>query len=93
MADKERSSGNGAERNVESIGEDEMVEIDVESYLNVDFPADRDELVAHAEGLGAPAAVIDILSDLPDMQYANVAEVTRELEAMLDEEADMDETG
>lgn len=40
-----------------------------------DFPADKDDLVRHAREQGAEAAVLDVLRQLPEEKYENMAEV------------------
>lgn len=48
----------------------------ISHYLkNIDFPADRDDLVRHAEGQGAVPEVLDVLRQLPEEKYENMAEV------------------
>ena len=45
-------------------------------YLaDVDFPADKDTLVAAAERAGAPEGVVRSLRAIPPVEYANRAEV------------------
>lgn len=45
------------------------------SLKGIDFPADRDDLVRHAQEQGAPAEVLDVLKQLPEEKYENMAEV------------------
>ena len=48
----------------------------ISHYLkDIDFPADRDDLVRHAQEQGAPAEVLDVLKQLPEEKYENMAEV------------------
>ncbi|PZG40926.1 hypothetical protein C1I98_22370 [Spongiactinospora gelatinilytica] len=46
---------------------------------DANFPAGRDALLAHAEGAGAPDAVLEAVRALPELQYANVSEVAQAL--------------
>jgi hypothetical protein len=49
----------------------------VEYLTNVDFPADRDDLVRAAEQEGAPQDVIKALRAMPPEEYASKDEVMR----------------
>lgn len=42
-----------------------------------DFPAKRDDLVAKAKANDAEPDVLDILKQLPDQEYHNMAEVLK----------------
>lgn len=54
--------------------------IAVQRHLQgVDYPAERDELVAHAEENGAPAEVLEALEGLEDTTFDDPTEVMREL--------------
>jgi len=45
----------------------------------VDYPCNRDELVAYAESHNAPDELIDALEKMPEQQYQNSGEVARGL--------------
>jgi hypothetical protein len=58
--------------------------IEVQKYLGgVDYPAQRGELVQHAEEQGAPDEVLEALRGLGDRSYADPTEVS---EAVTDTE-------
>jgi hypothetical protein len=42
---------------------------------DIDFPADKDDLVAHAEQRGADEAVLRLLRALPIAEYRNISEL------------------
>jgi hypothetical protein len=51
-------------------------EMEIASALKgIHFPANRDDLVKHAEQLGAPAQVCDMLRKARSGEFHNVAEV------------------
>jgi hypothetical protein len=51
---------------------------EVFKYLEaVDFPADRDEIVAEAERAGAPSTVLRALRAMPPVSYDNRNEVLK----------------
>ena len=51
----------------------------IQVYLNgIDYPADKNELVDHAEENGAPDEVMAILRQLADKQYTSPADVEKE---------------
>jgi hypothetical protein len=50
----------------------------VATYLKgIDYPASKDQLVEHAKKNGAESAVLDILGDLPEQEYGNMADVMK----------------
>ncbi|MEV8045518.1 DUF2795 domain-containing protein [Streptomyces griseoluteus] len=49
----------------------------LEAIKDVDFPADRDELVEAARSAGASEEVVKALRGMPPEQYANREEVAR----------------
>lgn len=50
----------------------------VSTYLKgMDFPADRDQLIKHAEQNGAERDVLDVLKQMPEQQYDNMADVMK----------------
>lgn len=54
--------------------------IQVQKYLKgVDYPASREDLVAHAEDQGADEDVLDLLDQLPEDEYETPAEVSKAL--------------
>lgn len=45
-------------------------------YLKgIDFPADKDDIIAYAEDNGAPEEVLDTLENLPDMEFDSMADL------------------
>lgn len=51
-------------------------------YLkNVDFPAHRNDIVLSAEENDAPDEILDILEDLPDMEYSSLTDLMHEIES------------
>ncbi len=57
---------------------DETTRDQVLRYLgDVDYPADKDELIDGAERAGAPEAVVRSLRAIPPVEYRNRAEVVR----------------
>ncbi|GLW10796.1 hypothetical protein Misp01_59240 [Microtetraspora sp. NBRC 13810] len=44
-----------------------------------DFPADRSQLIARAEAVHAPEAVVEAVRSLPDVRFANISEVAQAL--------------
>lgn len=52
--------------------------IEVQKYLKgVDYPAFRNDLVAHAEEQGADDEVLDLLEQIPDDEYETPADVSK----------------
>lgn len=46
------------------------------SFLEgLDFPASKDEIINYAEDNNAPQEIIDVLEQLPDQDYTNMADV------------------
>ncbi len=43
----------------------------------IDFPADKQALIKHAQRNGAEREVIDTLEQMPDERYENMAEVMK----------------
>ena len=41
----------------------------------IDFPALKDDIVDHAEDNNAPQEIIDVLEQLPDEEFNNMADV------------------
>lgn len=47
-------------------------------YLKgIDFPANREQILKHAEGNGAESAVLDKIKQLPDTDYEDMADVMK----------------
>jgi hypothetical protein len=44
----------------------------------VDYPATKDQLIAHAQEHGAPEEVIDFMKRLPSRNYKSPTEVSQE---------------
>lgn len=52
--------------------------IEIEKYLKgFDYPAEKEDLVRHAESQGAPAEVLEILNKLPGGEYGRPTDVTK----------------
>jgi hypothetical protein len=52
--------------------------IQIQKYLKgVDYPAFRDDLIAHAEEQGADDEVLDLLEQIPDDEYETPADVSK----------------
>jgi hypothetical protein len=52
--------------------------IQIQKYLKgVDYPAFRDDLIAHAEEQGADDEVLDLLEQIPDNEYETPADVSK----------------
>lgn len=53
--------------------------IEVQKALkNMDYPARKQDLIEHAKKHKASKEVIEVLEDLPDHEYTNAAEVSKE---------------
>lgn len=53
--------------------------IEMQKYLSgVDYPCDRDGLVEHARGKGAPQEVVQHLEALPNREYDGPNAVSKE---------------
>ena len=54
--------------------------IEVQKYLGgLDYPADKQTIIDHAQGEDAPMEVMDMLDQIPDFEYSSPADLTREL--------------
>ena len=52
--------------------------IDVSKHLKgIDFPAQKEDLVQHASEQGADQDVIELLEQLPEKEYGNMADVMK----------------
>ncbi|WP_181297306.1 DUF2795 domain-containing protein [Pseudomonas sp. Q2-TVG4-2] len=50
----------------------------VTTYLKgIDYPAKKDQLVQHAQQNGADSEVIEVLNNMPDQEYGNMADVMK----------------
>ncbi|WP_120997222.1 DUF2795 domain-containing protein [Stutzerimonas urumqiensis] len=50
----------------------------VTTYLKgIDYPANKDDLVRHAKKNGAESEVIDVLNQMPEQEYGNMADVMK----------------
>ncbi|MBE7376253.1 DUF2795 domain-containing protein [Pseudomonas lopnurensis] len=48
------------------------------TYLKgIDYPARRDDLVKHAQQNGAEEAVLNVLKNMPEQEYDNMADVMK----------------
>lgn len=53
--------------------------IEVQKALkNIDYPVNKKQLIAHAKKHDASSKVIEVLEDLPDKEYTNAADVSKE---------------
>lgn len=43
----------------------------------IDYPARKGQLVKHAQQNGAESSVIDVLQNMPDQEYDNMADVMK----------------
>jgi hypothetical protein len=43
----------------------------------IDFPAQRDDLLDHAERNGAPREVVDVIGRMPDGKFESMADVMK----------------
>lgn len=50
----------------------------VATYLKgIDYPANKEQLVQHAQKNGAESEVVDVLNNMPDHEYGNMADVMK----------------
>lgn len=50
----------------------------VTTYLKgIDYPANKEQLVQQAQKNGAESAVMDVLNNMPDQEYGNMADVMK----------------
>jgi hypothetical protein len=53
--------------------------IEVQKALkDMDYPAKKQDLIEHAKKHKASKEVMEVLQDLPDQEYTNAADVSRE---------------
>ena len=53
--------------------------IEVQKALkNMDYPASKKDLIAHAKKHNASKEVMEVLQDLPEKEYTNAAGVSKE---------------
>ena len=43
----------------------------------IDYPARKEQLVKHAQQNGAESSVIDVLQNMPDQEYDNMADIMK----------------
>ena len=43
----------------------------------IDYPARKEQLVKHAQQNGAESSAIDVLQNMPDQEYDNMADVMK----------------
>lgn len=54
--------------------------VQVQKFLGgLDYPADKEKIVAHARSRGADATMLEALQGIPDKKYATPADVNAEL--------------
>ncbi|HEY3361523.1 MAG TPA: DUF2795 domain-containing protein [Methanosarcina sp.] len=55
--------------------------IEVQKALkNIDYPVNKKQLIEHAKKHDASSKVIEVLEDLPDKEYKNAADVSKEFQ-------------
>lgn len=60
-------------------GGPQVIPVRIQEYLSgVDYPATKDQLIAHAQEHGAPDKVIEFLQRLPRRSYKSPTEVSQE---------------
>ncbi|MDR7667076.1 DUF2795 domain-containing protein [Methanosarcina sp. Z-7115] len=53
--------------------------IEVQKALkNIDYPAHKKDLIKHAKKHDASSKVIEVLEELPEKEYTNAADVSKE---------------
>jgi UDP:flavonoid glycosyltransferase YjiC (YdhE family) len=53
--------------------------IEVQKALkDMDYPANKEKLIEHAKKHKASKEVMEVLEELPDQEYSNAADVSRE---------------
>ncbi|MHC1757439.1 MAG: DUF2795 domain-containing protein [Methanosarcina sp.] len=53
--------------------------IEVQKALkDMDYPANKEKLIQHAKKHNASKEVMEVLQDLPDQEYSNAADVSKE---------------
>lgn len=63
-----------------AYGQAENPGLSITSHLDsVDYPAEREQIVAAAEDNGAPVDIINVLKSLPREEYASREDVMRDL--------------
>jgi len=50
------------------------------SLKDIDYPVNKKQLIEHAKKHDASREVIEVLEDLPDKEYTNATDVSREFE-------------
>ncbi len=50
------------------------------SLKDINYPVKKKELIQHAKKHGANSKVIEVLEDLPDKEYKNAADVSKEFQ-------------
>ncbi|RXA20232.1 DUF2795 domain-containing protein [Methanosarcina sp. MSH10X1] len=55
--------------------------IEVQKALkDIDYPVSKKQLIEHAKKHSASSEVIEVLEDLPDKEYTNAADVSKEFQ-------------
>jgi len=50
----------------------------VTTYLKgIDYPANKEQLVQQAQKNGAESAVMDVINNMPEQEYSNMADVMK----------------
>jgi hypothetical protein len=58
------------------------VELEAEYLLGASFPASKDDVIGVARQNAAPERILHALAELPDRQYADVADLLTEVELL-----------
>lgn len=67
-----------ADKNDQSSNRERPEPIAVEKHLKgIKFPADKQDLIAHAQQNDAPEEVLSTLERMPDREYGNAADVAK----------------
>jgi hypothetical protein len=54
--------------------------VEIQKFLSgVDYPAPKQDIISKAEENNAPEEIMDLLKQLPDMEYSRPTDVTREI--------------
>jgi hypothetical protein len=62
----------------------------VQKYLSgLDFPANKQKLIEHAEEQGAPKEVVDVLNKLPDKSFGGMDDILPEITRLTEVDVDL----
>lgn len=61
--------------------------VQIQKFLGgLEYPADKEKVVAHARSRGADETVLEALGEIPDKKYATPADISAELGSEGDED-------